>query len=204
MYPLGGISSRPVWLFTCHCAYSSSPGMLSLSCSRMDSSHERRSRRSRRQSHSPSHRREADRRRSSSRHAAPHKPSRSSSHRQPESRWTRSQERSTGGAASPAHSDDAYMPFDKVKHMLHGSCEPHATVQHTCALQIEFSEQVVFCSHVVNSITFTTLWSLQSPGWLLGFRSGGNTCMHIRVQSKNCNLIFWRFPLSQFRLFVSD
>lgn len=88
--------------------------MLSLSPSRMDSSYERRSRRSSHHSRSPSRRREADRRRSSSRHVASHKPSRSSSHRQPDSRWTRSQERSSGGAASPAHSEDAYMPFDKV------------------------------------------------------------------------------------------
>ncbi|KAL3153885.1 hypothetical protein ABBQ32_013454 [Trebouxia sp. C0010 RCD-2024] len=81
--------------------------------SRMDSSHERRSHRSSRHSRSPSRWREADRRRSSSRHAASHKPSRSSSHRQPDNRWTRSQERSTGDAVSPAHSEDAYMPFDK-------------------------------------------------------------------------------------------
>lgn len=90
------------------------PKPLASGCNRMDSSYDRRSYRSSRRSRSPSRRRESERRRSSSRHAASHRPSRSSTHRQPENRWTRSQERSTGGAVSPVHSQDAYMPFDKV------------------------------------------------------------------------------------------
>ena len=101
-------------LTCCHCR-----------SNRLDSSHERRSRRSSRPSRSPSRRQKAERRRSSSRHAASHKPSRSTSHRQPESKWTRSQERSTGGAASPAHSDDAYMPFDKVNFILTSFAKKH-------------------------------------------------------------------------------
>ncbi len=91
----------------------------------MESSRDRTSHRSSRHSRSPSRRREPERRRSSSRLPAAHFASRSSSHRQPENRWTRSQERSSGGAVSPAPSDDdAYQPFDRVRvlYLLTVSC----------------------------------------------------------------------------------
>ncbi|KAL0036205.1 hypothetical protein WJX79_007926 [Trebouxia sp. C0005] len=81
---------------------------------RVESSRDRRSHRSSRRSRSPSRRREPERRRSSSRLPAAHIASRSSSHRQPDNRWTRNQERSSGGAVSPALSDDdGYQPFDR-------------------------------------------------------------------------------------------
>lgn len=142
-------------------------GVTYCSCppSRMDSSHERRSHRSSRHSRSPSRWREADRRRSSSRHAASHKPSRSSSHRQPDNRWTRSQERSTGDAVSPAHSEDAYMPFDKV-HLM------PVSVVSTCApLQEYFSVPDFLHSPGVSYATLQPLSCLRLVRVSAAFRS---------------------------------
>lgn len=84
-------------------------------CCRVEGGRDSRFHRSSRHSGSPPRRRESDRRRSTSRPPAAHKASRSSSHRQPDNRWTRSQGHSTGGAASPAHSeDDGYQPYERV------------------------------------------------------------------------------------------
>lgn len=81
---------------------------------RVEGGRDSRFHRSSRHSGSPPRRRESDRRRSTSRPPAAHKASRSSSHRQPDNRWTRSQGHSTGGAASPAHfEDDGYQPYER-------------------------------------------------------------------------------------------
>ena len=109
-----GYTSSTVHLLTIYCIHWCN--FWYLHSSRVESSRDRRSHRSSHHSRSPSRRREPERLRSSSRLPAAHVASRSSSHRQLENRWTRSQERSSGSAVSPAPSDDdGYQPFDRVR-----------------------------------------------------------------------------------------
>ena len=126
----------------------------------MESSRNRRSHRSSRHSRSPSRRREPERRRSSSCLPAAHIASRSSSHRQPENRWTRSQERSSGGAVSPAPShDNGYQPFDRVC-VFHLPADVHCTIFFVKQALTAHAEGIgaALLLRDVTMHTFATLW----------------------------------------------